>query len=82
MVEKVVVGEIGTVCYALFTLICLTRTFQIWRIVKSLQQLKLLFHLALSLNAIFDLIYSASLLSNRSVTIFVDDFIAFFALGI
>jgi hypothetical protein len=69
MVDKAVVGQIGTVCYSLFTLLCLVRTFQIWRIVKSLKQIKLLFHLALSLNAIFDLVYSVSLLSNRSALI-------------
>lgn len=66
MVNKATVGKIGCVCYGLFSLLCLLRTAQIWRVVKNLKQLKFLFHITLTLNAIFDLGYSISLLSNKS----------------
>jgi hypothetical protein len=66
MVNKAVVGKIGTVCYGLFSFLCLLRTVQIWRVIKNLRQLKFLFHIALTSCALFDLGYSISLLSDKS----------------
>lgn len=66
------IGLLGSCLYFVYFLICLSRTFILWRDEEDFEP-KVIFHLVLTSNSIFELIYFiAMLLLNRYINIIIE----------
>mmetsp|Transcript_2664 Transcript_2664/g.3994 ORF Transcript_2664/g.3994 Transcript_2664/m.3994 type:complete len:345 (-) Transcript_2664:79-1113(-) len=64
-----IIGLIGTISFSLFSLACFYRCWCAWTILKDVYHLKIIFHISMNVFALFELVYSISILVYNDYTL-------------